>query len=49
MGFTAKVFEMKHYICWGTPNDYKTFTYWHDYYQLKKSKKPYALHRSALL
>jgi dTDP-glucose pyrophosphorylase len=49
MGFTAKVFEMKHYICWGTPNDYKTFTYWHDYYQLKKSGKPYVVNRPALL
>jgi hypothetical protein len=36
MGFKAKVFEVDHYICWGTPNDYKTFQYWEAYYQKVK-------------
>lgn len=28
LGFKVKVFEIEHYVCWGTPNDYKTFRYW---------------------
>lgn len=38
LGFRAKVFEVDHYICWGTPNDYKTFLYWDDYYKKLKNK-----------
>jgi len=36
MGYNAKVFEVDHYICWGTPNDYKTFEYWESYYKILK-------------
>ncbi len=32
LGFKAKVFEIDHYVCWGTPNDYKTFNYWESFY-----------------
>lgn len=32
MGVNAKVFEVEHYICWGTPNDYKTYNYWKDHF-----------------
>jgi len=28
LNYTCKVFEINHYICWGTPNDLKTFEYW---------------------
>ena len=28
----TKVFEVNHYICWGTPNEYKTYNYWKDYF-----------------
>jgi len=31
-GLKVKVFEVKNYICWGTPNDYRTYTYWRDYF-----------------
>jgi NDP-sugar pyrophosphorylase family protein len=31
-GLTVKVFEVKNYICWGTPNDYLTYTYWRDFF-----------------
>ena len=31
-GLKVKVFEVKNYICWGTPNDYKTYQYWYDYF-----------------
>lgn len=32
MGLNVKVFEVEHYICWGTPNDYKTYNYWKDHF-----------------
>ena len=32
MGLNIKVFEVENYICWGTPNDYKTFNYWQDFF-----------------
>ena len=28
IGLRCYVFEIDHYICWGTPNDLKTFEYW---------------------
>lgn len=28
LGMTCKLFEVDHYISWGTPNDLKTFEYW---------------------
>lgn len=30
MGYRFRSFPIDHYICWGTPNDYKTFLYWQD-------------------
>jgi NDP-sugar pyrophosphorylase family protein len=36
-GLTVKVFESKHYICWGTPDDYETYLYWQDFF----NKYPY--------
>ena len=27
-GLNVKVFEVKNYICWGTPDDYETYNYW---------------------
>ncbi|MCS7004311.1 MAG: glycosyltransferase family 2 protein [Cytophagales bacterium] len=29
----VKVFEIDYYICWGTPNDYKTFHYWEEFFR----------------
>ncbi len=38
LGYTAKVFQVDKYLCWGTPNDYEnyenTLKYWHNF-QLK--------------
>lgn len=34
MGYRAKIFEVEHYVCWGTPNDYETFRYWKEFYDL---------------
>lgn len=38
MGYRARVFEVDHYICWGTPNDYQTFQYWDNYYRILKNR-----------
>lgn len=32
-GYKVKVFEVDAYICWGTPNDYKTYNYWLEHFQ----------------
>ncbi|MEI8012483.1 MAG: NTP transferase domain-containing protein [Candidatus Omnitrophota bacterium] len=32
MGLSARVFEVKRYICWGTPNDLKTYEYWRKFF-----------------
>jgi len=34
-GLKVKVFEVKNYICWGTPNDYKTYNYWLEHFNKK--------------
>lgn len=31
-GLNVKVFEVDNYICWGTPDDYKTYNYWKDFF-----------------
>ena len=28
LGLRCVTFEIDHYICWGTPNDLRTFEYW---------------------
>lgn len=35
MGLKVKVFESQNYICWGTPDDYKTYNYWKNYFEYK--------------
>lgn len=42
MGLNTKVFEIDHYIGWGTPNDYKTFKYWQSFFH-KVDWHPYNL------
>jgi bifunctional N-acetylglucosamine-1-phosphate-uridyltransferase/glucosamine-1-phosphate-acetyltransferase GlmU-like protein len=32
IGLKVKVFEVKNYICWGTPDDYETYIYWRDFF-----------------
>lgn len=32
-GYNVKVFEVDYYLCWGTPNDYKTYLYWDEYFK----------------
>jgi hypothetical protein len=31
-GARIVVFPVDHYLCWGTPNDYETFTYWQNHF-----------------
>lgn len=33
MGLRVVVFPVDYYLCWGTPNDYKTFIYWDEYFK----------------
>jgi len=28
LGLKCKIFDIDHYLCWGTPNDLKSFEYW---------------------
>ena len=42
LGLKIKILEVKNYICWGTPNDYKTFIYWQSFFH-KVSWHPYSL------
>jgi hypothetical protein len=30
-GYKIKIFNVD-YLCWGTPNDYKTYNYWFEYF-----------------
>lgn len=39
MGLRVKVFEVASYICWGTPEDLKTYEYWQDYFHRRANKK----------
>ena len=38
----VKIFEVDHYVCWGTPDDYETFKYWQSFFD-KISWHPYSL------
>ncbi len=42
LGYKVKVFEVEHYICWGTPNDYRSFVYWQSFFH-KCNWHPYNL------
>jgi NDP-sugar pyrophosphorylase family protein len=42
LGLNVKVFEVDHYICWGTPDDYETFVYWQSFFH-KCEWHPYSL------
>lgn len=39
-GYKVKAFEIDYYICWGTPNDYRTFNYWESFFR-QESWHPY--------
>lgn len=35
-GYVVKAFEIDKYICWGTPNDLRTFEYWQEFFSKEK-------------
>lgn len=37
MSLKVKIFEVNNYICWGTPNDYKTYIYWNKFFKNNKT------------
>ena len=41
LGYKCHVFYVNHYLCWGTPNDLKTFEYWQSCFH-KYHNHPYA-------
>lgn len=43
-GLKVKVFEVDHYICWGTPDDYETYVYWQDFFN-KCTWHPYNMEK----
>jgi bifunctional N-acetylglucosamine-1-phosphate-uridyltransferase/glucosamine-1-phosphate-acetyltransferase GlmU-like protein len=42
MGLKIKVFEIDHYVCWGTPDDLKIYEYWQSFFH-KCAWHPYNL------
>lgn len=48
MGLNVKVFEIDNYICWGTPNDYKSYKYWQSFFH-KVDWHPYRLERDSTM
>jgi NDP-sugar pyrophosphorylase family protein len=41
MGYKVNIFEIQHYVCWGTPNDYETFNYWNNWFEIRNKKFTY--------
>lgn len=37
-GLRVKVFEVDHYICWGTPRDLELYEYWRGYFKGEKTR-----------
>ncbi len=35
-GLSARVFDVDHYVCFGTPDDVRTFEYWGSYFRAKR-------------
>jgi len=46
LGYTVKVFEISSYICWGTPDDLRTFEYWQSFFH-KCPWHPYELKKDS--
>lgn len=42
LGLTVRIFEIDNYLCWGTPNDLRTFEYWQSCFH-KWPSHPYRL------
>lgn len=46
LGMTVRIFEIDSYLCWGTPNDLRTFEYWQSCFHKWKGH-PYSLESDA--
>lgn len=42
LGLTVRIFEIDSYLCWGTPNDLRTFEYWQSCFH-KWTSHPYRI------
>ena len=42
LGLQVYVFEVDFYVCWGTPNDLRTFNYWQSFFH-KCTWHPYSI------
>tara|TARA_B100001250_G_scaffold374783_1_gene361844 strand:- start:3880 stop:5526 length:1647 start_codon:yes stop_codon:yes gene_type:complete len=43
LGYKIKIFEVEHYISWGTPEDYNTYIYWQSFFH-KSLWHPYYIY-----
>jgi hypothetical protein len=43
-GLNVKVFNVDHYVCWGTPDDYETYCYWQHFFD-KCNWHPYKINQ----
>lgn len=48
LGHNVHAFEVAHYICWGTPNDLRTYEYWQSFFH-KAPWHEYSLNKDPLL
>lgn len=48
MGLNVKVFGVDDYICWGIPDDYRTFNYWQSFFH-KCAWHPYCLEKDVTI
>jgi NDP-sugar pyrophosphorylase family protein len=46
MGLRCRIFEVEHYLCWGTPDDLRTFEYWQSCFHKWKTH-PYSLDKDS--
>lgn len=48
LGLNVYVFEVSFYVCWGTPNDLRTFNYWQSFFH-KCSWHPYCIENDIMV
>lgn len=41
LGFNCRIFDIDHYLCWGTPEEYNTYLYWQSCFH-KWNSHPYS-------
>lgn len=46
LGLNCKILEVRHYLCWGTPNDLRSFEYWQSCFS-KWAGHPYELEKDS--